>query len=500
LSRPRRIATTLAVLVATTLVIGLGAEAWVSSRAYEAELLREALSGLHRLSDTLQRSMRYAMLHDDRPAIAHAIRTVGAGDVIEHVRLLNKDGRVRASSREPEVGQRVDTSDVACTPCHGEGQSPRSRVTPEERSAIFTGADGGRRFQVVEPVINERACSTAGCHVHSADQQVLGVLTITTSLAHLDAGIAAFRWRTLAVSLFVIALVTGLVLLVLRRLVSTRIRRLLEGTRRVASGDLSYRIPDLGGDEFGVLAESFNRMTTTLSETRGQLLQSERLASLGRMSAGVAHEINNPLTGVLLFSSAMLDELPSDDPHRENVSLIVSETTRCRDIIRGLLDFSRQTPTSTQPARIADVVAQAVAIVRTQASVAHVEIDFVPPERCSVPPLEMDPKQIQQVVLNLLLNAVDAMPEGGRVTIRCQEVGEGMAELTIADTGSGIPPEHLSRLFEPFFSTKGNRGTGLGLAIAWGIVEQHGGTITVTSTVGEGTTFAIRLPLAKQEA
>jgi len=239
-------------------------------------------------------------------------------------------------------------------------------------------------------------------------------------------------------------------------------------------------------------------MTQTLQDTRGQLQQSERLASLGRLSAGIAHEINNPLTGVLLCSSTVLDELPLDDPRREHLQVVVHETTRCRNIIRSLLDFARQRVPQKTAVRIAEIVERAVRIVRNQASIEHIDILYTPPEQCPVPPLYIDSSQIEQVLINLLVNAVDAMPSGGTVTVTCVQVDEAFAEVRVRDTGVGIPPENLSRLFEPFFSTKGVRGNGLGLAVSWGIVEQHGGALRVESQVGKGATFFVRLPLARR--
>jgi two-component system NtrC family sensor kinase len=361
---------------------------------------------------------------------------------------------------------------------------------------VYADASGQRRFQIIEPVYNEPACSTEGCH--PSGQAVLGVMGLTVPLSRIDAQLAEHRARIWASSLVAIVLVCAVVLFMLRRLVSRRIRGLVEGTRLVASGKLEHRIADLGNDELGALAASFNRMTETLQETRGQLLQSERLASLGRLSAGIAHEINNPLTGVLLCGSTVLDDLPADDPRREHLQVVVQETTRCRDIIRSLLDFARQRVPQKSAVRVAEVVDRAVRIVRNQASIGHIEIHYTPPAECTVPPLFVDAGQIQQVLLNLLLNAVDAMSRGGTIMISCSEVDGGFAELRVTDTGVGIPPENLSRLFEPFFSTKGVKGNGLGLAVSWGIVEQHGGTLRVESEVGRGTTFFVRLPLAQR--
>jgi two-component system NtrC family sensor kinase len=409
----------MAVIVGTTLVVALGAGAWTTSASYERQLMNEIFRGLHRLGDTLNRSLRHAMLENDRATISVMVNDVGAQEGIDGIRLYNKDGRVVISSHADELQKRVDTSDTACRACHAAGKPPRAAIS-ESLSNIYTDSEGRRRFQIIEPIYNESDCSTSGCH--QSGQAVLGVLGITVPLAAIDAEIATHRTRVLGGSLVAIGTVCALVLLVLRRLVSVRIRRLLEGTRVVASGQLEHRIPSLGNDEIGVLAESFNRMTETLQETRGQLLQSERLASLGRLSAGIAHEINNPLTGVLLCGSTVLDEMAPDDPRREHLQVVVQETTRCRDIIRALLDFARQRVPQKTAVRISEVIERAVRIMRNQASIGHIEIRSTPPEECTVPPLFVDAGQIQQVLLNLLLNAVDAMSNGGVITIHARSV------------------------------------------------------------------------------
>lgn len=493
--RLKSVASRLIVLVGVVLLPMLVIGVYQASAALEERLVHEAYSGLHRLGDTLKRSLRYDMRHDDREGVTNAIRNVGAQAGIDAIRIYNKEGEICFSSDEAELHTRVGIEDDACKACH-KRSTPVSKLPPEEMSTIMTSPDGHRGYHIVQPIYNERACSVAACHVHSADQKVLGLMGIIVSLDQIDAELSSLRKRAFVAMGVGILLLVLVIYLAVRRTVTRPIKDLLKGTRVIASGHLTHRIPVLARDEIGVLARSFNQMTGTLQETRGQLLQSERLASLGRLGAGIAHEINNPLTGVLLFASTLLDDLEEGDARRENLELIVSETTRCREIIRGLLDFARQTQPKVQSARIGQVIDRAVRIVRNQASVEHIEIKHCGADECDVPPLRMDPKQIQQVILNLVLNAVDATPDGGEIVISCKQEDERFALLTVTDSGSGIPPEDLAHVFEPFYSTKGNKGTGLGLAISWGIIEQHGGTIEAASTPGQGTRFSIRLPLA----
>lgn len=486
----RSIAATLILLVALALIAVLGFEAWYTSKSLERALLHEAFDGLHRTSDTIKRGMRYAMLHDDRAAVTHSIRTVGQQEGIDGIRIFNKDGAVMFSSWDQELGNRVDLTADACRGCHASGR-PLAELTAQERTNIYVGADGVRRFQVIEPIYNERDCSTAECHAHSADRKVLGVMESAISLERIDREIQRRRVGVLAATAVTIVLVSLLIYLLTRQLVLRPIRRLLEGTRVIASGRLDHRIPVRVRNELGELAESFNTMTKSLEDTRGQLLQSERLSSLGRLSAGIAHEINNPITGILLTATSMQEDAVQGTKDRENLDLIVRETQRCRDIVRGLLDFARQAPFQPTSEDLAEVVRRAVQIVSAQAALARIPVRVELPD---LPRVSIDAKQMQQVFLNLLVNALDAMPDGGAIRI------DGRAEngdvvIDVTDTGMGIPPEHRARLFEPFFSTKESKGTGLGLAIVWGIVEQHGGRIDVQSVVGRGTTFSVRVPV-----
>jgi two-component system, NtrC family, sensor kinase len=222
--------------------------------------------------------------------------------------------------------------------------------------------------------------------------------------------------------------------------------------------------------------------------------QSERLASLGMLSAGVAHEVNNPLGGILALTSLTLEDLPPGDTNRENLEEVIRQTQRCRDIVRRLLEFSRQTRRNTEPVDLNQVLLATLALVARQASFFNIQVvqDIDP----NLPEVMADASQFQQVFMNILVNAAQAMDERGTITLttRCR----GAVEVAIADTGKGIPPEQIDKIFDPFFTTKeSGQGTGLGLSITYGIVTTHGGTIEVASEPGKGSVFTIRMPAAQ---
>jgi two-component system NtrC family sensor kinase len=320
-----------------------------------------------------------------------------------------------------------------------------------------------------------------------------------------------------------IAALCALFILGLLSFVARRITRplavMVEATDKIAQGDLRHRVDLKGQDEIGQLARAFNRMTDELSlahedltqwgqtlerrveertrelrETQDQLVVSEKLASLGKMAAGVAHEINNPLTTILINTHLLLERPGRDAEEGETMNLIADETIRCAAIVRGLLDFARLTPSQAAPTDINDVVERTLLLLEKQALVRNIRIEKALDR--TLPPIEVDKNKIQQVFSNLAINACEAMPRGGTLVVASRMSRDGtIIEITFTDTGVGISKENIPRLFDPFFTTK-SFGTGLGLAVSYGIIRQRGGTILVRSEVGKGTVFTVRIPLA----
>ena len=256
---------------------------------------------------------------------------------------------------------------------------------------------------------------------------------------------------------------------------------------------ISERFPltDYRGDTVGVCCVA--RDVTRERELQGELLQSERLAAVGKLAAGVAHELNNPLTGVLTFAEDLMLECDEDDPQREDFELIVNETMRCRRIVRDLLDYSRQKAPQRRAMDINPLIQRSINMVNRQASFHDVRFELDLEQ--GLPSVKVDPNQMQQVILNLVINARDAMDSRGKISITSASGMDGKsAVLSIADNGCGISEENIQRIFEPFFSTKGDHGNGLGLPAVLSIVEQHGGRVDVDSEEGLGTTFHLVFP------
>jgi two-component system NtrC family sensor kinase len=280
------------------------------------------------------------------------------------------------------------------------------------------------------------------------------------------------------------------------------VSNLVAVSRAISRGDFSARLETQSANEIGKLETTFNLMASSLQGrdeeirrlNRQHLMRSEKLASIGRLAAGVAHEINNPLTSVLTFSSLLLKK--AEDGQKDKLEIIVKETTRCREIVRNLLNFARQGEPKKQECSINQVVESALSLAKNQLKVTENSIT-VKKELGELPLLRLDPNQMLEVFINIIINAVDAMAEGGELGIKTGLTEDAKAiEIKISDTGYGIAKENLEKVFDPFFTTKEvGKGTGLGLAVTYGIIDGHNGSIDVESEVGKGTMFLIRLPL-----
>ena len=513
------LALTLAMLVFTLLVV----------RHQRDELLREAVSHVAQISEVIKKSTRFAMLTNQPTYVDSIIRDVGNQGSIEKVRILSKDGTIVHSTYQPELGLKVDRKAEACVLCH-RSEAPLEQVSQSQRSRIFATPEGRRMLGSMDVIRNEPSCYTANCHQHSKSTSVLGVLDIVYSLDDIDR-----KMRTSAITMAVLSL--GFIVIaalcvgfLVHRLVYVPLRDLETGARRLSTGNLEQSIPVRSEDELGQLAASFNAMTAALRNSQLELREwghsleqkvekrtqelriaeaetarTEKLASVGLLAAGIAHELNNPLTGVLTFTTLLRKKLPDGSPDAEDLDLVIRETKRCATIIRRLLDFAREKTPEKKFTDLNQVIEDTARIIERPASFRDVEI-AMDLDR-NLPPVWVDADLIKQVIMNMLVNAQHAIENEGNITVRSRRFPQPkssepgmepvpMVEISIIDTGCGIPEKNLKRIFDPFFTSKEvGKGTGLGLSVSHGIVRAHSGAIEVESTVGKGSTFRIYLPL-----
>ncbi|MFC2161674.1 sensor histidine kinase [Acidobacteriota bacterium] len=452
----------------------------------------------HLLSEMIKSSTKSDMLFYRRERVHEIIDTIGQQEDIEKVRIFNKEGIIIYSSDRSVVGTMVDKQAEACYACHTADQ-PLERLSISERTRIFQLEDKERSLGIINPIYNEPSCWQADCHVHDQEQKVLGVLDVSMSLDEVDRLTAVNQTKAILFTIVAMVSISIFLWYFFQRLITRPVKRIVAATNAVAAGDLSYKLEVKRNDELGHLGNSFNEMTQNLAKAQTQLFHSDKLASIGRLAAGVAHEINNPLTGVLTFSSFLLKRTKDDPEIKSDLETIVHETKRCREIVKDLLDFARPIPANQKSLNVNGVIERALNIVSNQLSFNHIVIQKE--LNGSLPDVMIDSGQLQQVFINLLVNAADATAEkGGTIILRTSPSrldGKEYVQIDVTDEGCGIAKENLSKIFEPFFSTKDQKGTGLGLSVVWGIIDKHQGTISVESEIGKGSTFTIRLPVSQ---
>jgi two-component system, NtrC family, sensor kinase len=612
----------LAVGIATIIIITVFA--YFSVRSQNKVLLAEVERHANQCSETIKRSTKYSMLLNRREHIREAIKTIGDQPFFNEIRIFDKEGVNIISSNPASEGIMVDKKAEACYACHSENK-PLEILDISKRTRIYRlHPDSSRILGIINAIYNERSCYEADCHAHDADQKVLGVLDLTVSLRTIDKQISHAKFRIIILAVVSIIALSCILWFFVWNFIRKPVRELLLATEHVAEGNLTYTIRDLGKSELGILARSFNNMLNKLYETRRQLFQSDKMASLGKLAAGVAHEINNPLTGILTYSSFLLKRAKNYPEIQEDLEIIYRETKRSGEIVKGLLNFARQSIPKKNNVNINELIPKALKVVDNQLSINKIKVNENFDKK--LPNVIVDANQMTQVMINLIVNAIDAIGANGGsidiksslitlepfgvaqfkkatcpknhslvdnsfkieglpsiklkakykniegyinidpiygkhrnhygfrvktqseisiscptcnislidVTKKCPTCGskvyffevpdkgrvEGCSrkdcnwqyweniekdsqkeyiEISITDTGSGIEKKTMSKIFDPFYTTKGQKGTGLGLAVIWGIIDNHNGTITADSEVGKGSTFTIHLPSARSK-
>lgn len=510
-----RLSTKLIVLLLCTLVAIFALLGYLNIRLQRQHLEAATLTSAERMSDVIRRNATYHMLRNDREGLYHTIETMADEPGMVKVRIFDQQGKISYSTDSKEVGSTVDKAAEACYGCHSQSQ-PLARLNRPDRFRIYR-AGGQRVLGIVTPIENQPACANAACHAHPASQQILGVLDTDLSLAKANQQLAEGNARTLAYTIGAMLLIALLSWLFIVRMVGRPISVLTEGTEKLAEGDLGYQIQVKSNDEMGDLADSFNQMslqlrtaneeivtwakmledrvsekTHELKSVYDNVLQVEKMASVGKMAAVVAHEINNPLAGILTYAKLLRRWLEGGslkenkvDEAKQCLDLIVDESRRCGEIVKNLLMFSRTAPMNVETTDINVVVDRCIRLVQHQLQMAGVEVQLALDDH--LPKVQCDPGQIEQVLLALVMNAKDAMPHGGNLWLRtAMNFAEDELQIEVRDDGTGIAAEFLPNIFEPFQTTKEKgHGVGLGLAVSRNIIERHHGRIEVHSEPGK---------------
>jgi len=520
-----RLSAKLNILLLGAMVVIFALLGYLNVRLHRQHLEQYTLLSAERISEVVKHGTTDYMLRNDREGLYRSIKTMADQPGMEKIRIFDQDGRITYTTDPAEQNHVVDKTAEACYACHAQSQ-PLAKVNRPDRFRIYRNASGSRVLGIITPIENQPACSNAACHAHPAEQQILGVLDTNLSLAKADQQLAESTRELIIYTACALLLIVLMSWLVVWRVIGKPVTALQKGTEKLASGDLGYQIDVHSHDELGELASSFNGMsreleaehnenvawtrtleqrveqkTAELKRAHEHALHTEKMASIGKMAAVLAHEINNPLSGILTYAKLLrkwVEQADGTENRRreicESLDLIASESRRCGDLVKNLLTFSRTTPMNLQKANLNQVIDRSLRLVQHQFDLAGIQVQQqLDPD---LPAVQCDAAQIEQVLLALIMNAMDAMPQGGNLWLTSFYNGEENAvRIIVRDDGAGIPADILPRIFEPFLTTKETgRGVGLGLAISQSILERHHGKIEVQSEVGRGTTFTVSLP------
>jgi two-component system NtrC family sensor kinase len=500
------------------LLVFMGLLDTINLKNFRKVMIDYAISNAEQVADIINESAYDAMMKNDKAALYHMIGRIAESRHVEHIRLIDQYGNVVFSNITGETGSVIGKHADECSMCHATAQ-PDLKASTMNRSRIITARSGKEVLGFTMAIYNQPACSAASCHFHSKRDTVLGLLDISISLETLRQKSHEYRLEFIMLTCLLLVLIGVLVTILTYYLVDVPVQRLVRHSALVASGDRDTRVPVTSRDELGELSEAVNDMTESLGkadkELKGwadslenkvaersreimrmeeQLRRSEKLASLGTLAAGVAHEINNPLTGILLYASILNSDTRLDPALAPDVQTVISETQRCADIVKNLLEFSREATPEKEATALDTLLDEVITLFHKQSAFKNIAINKN--YDCNLPLIAIDPNQIRQVLMNLVINAGHAMPSGGNLEISTYWSADGrFICAALHDSGDGISEENLTRIFDPFFTTK-STGTGLGLSISYGIIENHGGKIDVQSRSGAGTTFTIMFPFS----
>jgi len=511
------------VILTVLLMLSFGILTYVNIHFFTTLFRKDVVSNAVQVSNLVKRATYHSMLGNRRDDLTNTILSIGKEEIFEGIRIYNKVGKIAFSDNLAELGQVADKRAEQCYVCHAE--EPAKGIVPTiDRTRIFTSPEGHRVLGLINPIENGPECYNAACHAHSPKEKLLGILDVKLSLERGDRIIIETRNKLVfysAILILITALVKGGFI---RKMIHNPIKKLNDATKQVANLNLDHRVEINSHDELGNLANSFNKMTLQLKEanaairnwstqlenrvkekteelekTQSQLIHVEKMAAMGELSAMVAHEINNPLSGILSYakvSSRYLDQENVDtavlDSVKQNLIFISNESKRCGNIVKNLLLFSRKTSGDFKEEHLNTIIDNSISVIEHRVKVRELMLtkELGPGDDL----ITCDAGGIQQILVALIVNSIEASARGGIITVRTDyQRSPDSIVIMVIDQGKGIPDDILPHIFKPFISTKG-KSTGLGLSVVYGIVQQHTGTISVASKVDEGTTFTISLP------
>jgi two-component system, NtrC family, sensor kinase len=511
-------------ITTAALLVVLAGLTYVTATILEQDLIGSCARNTYNVAEVVKNSTRYSMRLNLKKDVNPILRNIRDNDGIQVVRIYDKQGVVRFSADSTELGHEVGIESQLCQPCHNP-DIPIEEISIDDRTLID---EETRELIVLNPIFNEPACYEAECHAHDESSSLLGVLEVRTPKEKIDEIVQA-NVQTVIVNAIIGALaLAALSSFLIHSRINRPLRKIKRGIEEYSAGNLKHRVNVRVTDELSDVARQLNAMaekleaadeeirewnrtlnrrveekTEELKSLYDQVVQVEKLASLGKLSATVAHELNNPLAGILNFSKLVrrrLEKMQKEDEFEKmigHLTLIAEESDRCGRIVKDLLTFSRRGVEEFADENLVEIAEKSALLVdhHLEMNRQTLEKKFATDEAI----VNCDAQKIQQALLSLMINAIEAMDEGGALHIEI-ETSDGKAVVRVRDEGHGIPEKDLPNIFEPFYTTKeSTNGAGLGLSVVYGIIQNHNGKVEVEKTSSEGTTFTITLPLAENE-
>ncbi len=513
----------LVIITSLVLIAALSLHTYQTIGFFKENLIDISKEGAYNTSDIIKRSTRYSMLLNRREDLSQTTRTLGNEPGIKKIRIYNKTGVIAYSSDSTEIGKKIDINSEACIGCHDSPYS-KPRVNAPYNTRTFLMEDE-RVLGLINPIRNEADCYTSSCHAHKSTEELVGVLDVWVSMKNADATISTGTRNIIFNSIIITVLISALSGIFIFYLVNKPLKMFQKAINELGKGNLNYRVHIKNKNEFGIIAYQFNEMSRKLShayqeikdwsetlnekveeKTRelrniyDQIVQIEKLASLGKLSATVAHELNNPLEGILTFSRLISKRLTSEDKEGyakliQYSQMISDEASRCGKIVKDLLLFSHIDGEEFIVSDLISLLDKSISLISHHFEINNIKLEKIFEAKDIA--LKCNPQKIQQMMISLLINAIESMSKRieGKITLRLTKE-DNKAVIRITDRGMGISEKDLPYIFEPFYTTKEmTKGTGLGLSIVYGIVNQHKGKIEVEETSIKGTTFKISIPI-----
>ncbi|MCE1188410.1 MAG: HAMP domain-containing histidine kinase [Ignavibacteria bacterium] len=518
-----RLSVKLILVISAVLLINLLVYTIITVRDLKQQITSACVLNAYNMSDIVKKSARYSMMLNRSDDIHQIVKTVGTEKGVYKLRVYNKIGSVKYSSDSTELGRSIDMNSESCNACHSGGKVLKN-LPFEKMIRFYENEEGKRVLGFINPIYNEPDCSNADCHYHPPEKAILGVLDLIIFTNKIDAITDTNVRNFIAGSILITLLIAISTAIAIGLVVNSPLRKIREGIHQLAAGNLTYKIDVESNDELGDTAHLFNNMAEQLDKAYteiknwnetlhikvrekneelkkiyDQIVHVEKLASLGKLSATVAHELNNPLEGILTYSKLIAKMLQKQNQAGKHdnlikyLTLISDESARCGRIVKDLLLFSHTggNPYQLQDLRV--IIDKALTLINHHLEIHKIRLVKVMDHgQISV---NCDVQKIEQALLTIIMNAIEAMPDGGKLTVIASKA-DNTAMVLVKDEGPGICEKDLPNIFDPFYSTKKDKkGTGLGLSVCYGIIMQHKGSVSVEETSEKGTTFKVLLPL-----